>query len=626
MAGPDPVPPMRTDVRDQTLLVEEVLGRLTLHEKIGQMTQVELGSITPDEVAELGIGSVLSGGGGNPGDGSATAWRDSVEAYVAASRRSRSGVPILYGTDAVHGHNNVLGATIFPHHIGLGATADADLVRRVARAAALETAATGARWSFAPCLAVAKDIRWGRTYESFSSDPGLVAELGRAAVEGWHGDDVAATGVLACAKHYVGEGAMRWGTAGPHRHPWTDWWDPWAPGWQIDQGDIDLDETELRRGHLAPFIAAIRAGALTVMATYGSWRGRRIHGHRYLLTDVLKAELGFEGFVVSDWMAVDQLHPDRATAIAEAVNAGIDMVMVPFDHRSFAAAVRDLVDAGRIPISRIDDAVGRILTAKARLGLLDLLDQGPATSSVPLDLVGCRAHRELAREAVRASVVTLADRGTLPIPTDGPLLTAGAAIDDIGIACGGWTISWAGSHGPITDGCSILDGFRRLLGAERIVHDPEARFDEGISARHGVVTVHELPYVEGGGDRADLTLPDEQVHVVRRMRAAVERLVVVVVSGRPLLLGPVLALADTVVACWLPGSEADGVAEALVDPTLPTGRLPMAWPHDDTQIGPGAAPSPWPLGHRASDPAVAGPESATSSDGAHTTKGATTWS
>lgn len=613
--GSAPGPAARPDATTLRSRVASVLAGLTLDEKIGQMTQVELGSITPEEVARLGIGSVLSGGGGNPGDGTARAWREAVEAYVDASHRSRSGIPILYGTDAVHGHNNVLDATIFPHQIGLGATASPDLVRRVARAAALETAATGARWSFSPCLAVVGDIRWGRTYESFGSDSALVSALGRAAVEGWHGDDLDGpdgTGVLACAKHYVGEGAMRWGSAGSHRHPWIDWWDAWAPGWQIDQGDVDLDEDELRRTHLPPFAAAVEAGVLTVMAMYGSWRGRRVHGHRYLLTDLLKGELGFEGFVVSDWMAVDQLDADRATAVAAAIDAGVDMVMVPFDHVGFAETMRELVERDRVSIERIDDAVARIVTVKARLGLLDRVagpepdhsasrrdaDEGPERT-IDLDVIGCDAHRDLARLAVQASVVPLLDRGVLPVEPGTTVLAAGEALDDIGIACGGWTISWAGAPGPITTGRTVLDGLRRCLGEEGVTYDAAGRFGVGGSrAAVGVVSVHELPYVEGGGDRADLRLPDEQVEVVRRVRALVEHLVVVVVSGRPVLLGDVHDLADAVVACWLPGSEADGVADVLCGVVPCSGRLPMAWPHADIQIGPDGEATPWAVGHR----------------------------
>lgn len=583
--------------------MRRLLTRMTTAEKVGQMTQVEFGSITPDEVATWSIGSLLSGGGGNPGDGSAAAWRQNVQSFVAASRRSRLGIPILYGTDAVHGHNNVLGATIFPHNIGIGATGDPDLMRRISRAAALETAATGARWSFAPCLAVPQDVRWGRTYEGFSQDTQLVSDLGRAAIEGWHGGDLAADGVLACAKHYLGEGSMVWGTAGNHRQPFIDWWNGWGPSWQIDQGDMLIDEAEMRRVHLPPFVAAIDAGVLTIMACYGSWHGQRLHTHRALLTDLLKVELGFTGFVVSDWMAIDQLDPDYATAVEQAICAGIDMVMVPFQYQRFITTVLELVDAGRIPIERIDDAVERILYAKSQLGLLDEpSDTGVAPDAVPLDVVGCEAHRDLARAAVRASAVVLVDDQVLPIPHDAELLAAGEGLADIGISCGGWTISWAGAPGPITQGSTVLDGLRRITGHRHVQYDRDGRFT-GARAPYGVVSIHELPYVEGGGDRADLSIPADQIDVVRRIRDHVDHLIVVVISGRPMLIEPVLELADAVIACWLPGTEADGIAEVLLGRAPFTGRLPIAWPRSHAQIagrlGSDSEPPAWPIGHRA---------------------------
>lgn len=586
--------------------VAALAKKMTLAEKVGQMTQVELGSITPDEVAEWSIGSVLSGGGGNPGDGSAQAWLDSVLGYVAESRRSNLGIPILYGTDAVHGHNNVRDATIFPHNIGMGAAHDPALMRRVTRAAALETGATGARWAFAPCLAVPQDIRWGRTYEGFSQDTALTASLGQAAVEGWHGDDLAGGGVLACAKHYVGEGAMRWGTAGLHRLPWIDWWDGWGPDWQIDQGDIPIDEDELRRCHLPPFEAAINAGVLSVMACYASWNNERCHGHKYLLTDVLKGELAFEGFVVSDWMGVDQLDADFSTCVERSINAGIDMVMVPFDYKRFIATAVELVDSGRIPMARIDDAVTRILTAKDRIGLF-----GPATTwtdapVADLSIIGCPEHRSLARSAAAASTVALVDSNALPIPVGASVLAAGVALNDVGICCGGWTIAWDGGVGDITTGTTILDGLRRAVG-ERLRYltevEAESYVDTAGLADYGVVSVHELPYVEGAGDRPDLAIDAEQVELVANVRKRVETLVVVVVSGRPVLIEPIVAMADAVVVAWLPGSEADGVAETLVGTAPFTGRLPVAWPRSAAQVSgesdrPGTPP-PWPLGHRA---------------------------
>jgi beta-glucosidase len=574
---------------------------MSLAEKAGQMTQVEFGSITPDEVAEFAVGSILSGGGGNPADGSAKGWRTHVESFVEASRGSRLGIPILYGTDAVHGHNNVFDATIFPHNISLGATRDADLVRRVSRAAALETAATGARWSFAPCLAVPQDIRWGRTYEGFSQDVDVVTAFAAASVDGWHGDALALNGVLACAKHFVAEGAMGWGTAGPHRQPWIDWWNDWGSGWQIDQGDVDIDEDELRRTHLPPFAAAVDAGVLTVMAMYGSWHGRRLHSHEYLLTEVLKNELGFSGFVVSDWMAVDQIDEDFATAVAAAINAGVDMVMVPFEYHRFITTVVDVVESGRVPLERIDDAVSRILAVKSRLGLLGGADR----CDVALDVVGCDEHRSLAREAVSSSAVALIDRGALPITAGSQLLTAGEALDDVGLSCGGWTISWTGGPGPITDGRTIVDGLRRIVGDHHVSYERDGRFDDE-RAPVGIVSIHEPPYVEGGGDRDHLSVPDDQVEVVRRMRHLVDELIVIVISGRPMILEAIEDLADAVVACWLPGSEADGVADVLTGQTTFGGTLPVAWPRgDDRRVGDSdldTSHQVWPIGHHASVP------------------------
>ncbi len=588
-------PTVATDDR-----IRALLASMTPAEKVGQMTQVELGSITPAEVAERAIGSVLSGGGGNPGDGSVGAWRDGVDSFVAASRRSRLGIPILYGTDAVHGHNNVVGATIFPHNIGLGATGDADLVRQVARAAALETAATGARWSFAPCLAVPQDIRWGRTYEGFSQEPTVVAALGRAAVEGWHGEHLPVDGVLACAKHYVGEGAMEWGTAGSHRQPWIDWWDGWGPDWLIDQGDIRITDEEMREVHLAPFVAAIEAGALTVMACYGTWHGRRLHADRYLLTDVLKGELGFAGFVVSDWMALEQIDADYPTAVERAIGAGVDMVMVPFNHERFIGTTLQLLDDGRLTVERVDDAVVRILRAKAAIGLLD--DSPPP--AVSAEVIGCDEHRSLARRAAAQSTVILSNASALPIGPATTVLAAGEALDDVGIACGGWTISWEGSPGPITPGRTMLDGLRSALGTDRVDYERDGRFG-AVRAPVGVVTVHELPYVEGGGDRADLSVPGEQIDVVRRVRDHVDRLVVLVVSGRPLLLDDVLEDADAVVACWLPGTEADGIVDVLTGRVPASGSLPVSWPRSAAQVagrtGSVSEPAAWPIGHRAGD-------------------------
>lgn len=374
--------------------VTQLLEAMTLEERIGQITQVDRTAITPDEVATLGIGSILSGGGGNPTPNTPAAWRAMVDEYVAASQRSRLGIPILYGTDAVHGHNNVVGATIFPHNIGLGAADDPELVEAIGRATALETAATGARWAFAPTVAVPQDVRWGRTYEGYGQDPARVAALGAALVRGLQGAG-SEVDVLACAKHFVADGATTWGTTGGAQ--WSEWWTRsyGNPNWRIDQGDARIDEATLREVHLPPYRAAIAAGVGSVMASYSSWNGTKVHGHRELLTDLLKDELGFEGLVVSDYVAVDQVSADYHEAVARCLEAGIDLVMVPFDHERFRAAVRDVIDRGELAMDRLDDAVRRVLTVKESMGLLD----GSAGPLPDLTVVGAPEHRALARRA-----------------------------------------------------------------------------------------------------------------------------------------------------------------------------------------------------------------------------------
>jgi len=576
---------------DSTERIENLIGEMTLAEKIGQMTQVERGSITPDEVAELGIGSVLSGGGANPEPNDPTNWAAMVRETTDAAEASRLGIPLIYGVDAVHGHSNLRGATVFPHSIGLGAAGDPDLVRRVARATAVETAATGARWDFAPCVAVPLDPRWGRTYEGFGRDPVLVSALGAAYVEGLHGgqsgpDPTDPSAILACPKHYVGDGAATFGSA--QKTPWNDWWDHWHEA-RIDQGNTDIDEDELRSVHLAPYRSAISAGALTVMASYSSWRGDKMHSHHYLLDEVLRGELAFGGLVVSDWMGIDQLDPDYRTCVVRSVNAGVDMVMVPIECKRFLGALTDAVSDGDISIDRVDLAVRRILKAKASLGLLGAAPVDPP----PLSEIGSAGHRALAREAARRSIVLLRDEGALPIPAGASVLVGGAGADDIGLQCGGWTIEWQGARGAITPGTTLLEALRDdHPGSVHTPSDdrPEASFDVGI------VVAAEEPYAEGMGDRFDLTLPIDQA-VFQRIRSASKRLILLIYSGRPMLLPPIADQADAVVAAWLPGTEAGGVADVLLGRHQFEGTLPQPWPGSPADFDdPGAAPL-HPIGH-----------------------------
>jgi beta-glucosidase len=551
--------------------VAALVRDMSLAEKAAQMAQVDKGSVTPDDVARLGIGSILSGGGGNPDPNTAATWADMVEEFDIASRSSRLGIPILYGSDGVHGHSNVHGATIFPHNIGLGAAGDADLVERIYRATAIEMAATGVRWNFAPTVAVALDPRWGRTYEAFGDDPAAVSPLGAAAIRGLQAGADPSTSVLACAKHYVGDGGTGWRTV--ERPTWIDWWDGWGTEWCIDQGDTACDEETLRRVHLAPYVAAIDAGARTVMASYSSWNGDKLHGHHHLLTDVLKGELGFDGFLVSDWLGIDQLDPDPYRCVVTAIGAGIDMVMVPFAYERFISAVVQAVESGDLRMDRIDDAVTRILAVKASIGLLDTPLERPS-----LDRVGSTEHRELARSAVAASAVVLKDdSATLPVTAE-RVLVAGDAADDVGLQCGGWTIEWTGGSGPVTPGTSILTGLRQVAPEIEFTHVRHADTATDTRAPVGIVVVAERPYAEGLGDRGDLGLPDRDIELVERIRARVDSLILVLVSGRPLVIDAIADRCDAIVAAWLPGTEGDGIADVLLGRVDPTGRLPRPWP------------------------------------------------
>ncbi len=551
--------------------VGALLGEMTLAEKVGQMTQAANEAITPAEVADLAVGSVLSGGNGLPSPNTPAAWRDMVGSFREAARGSRLGVPILYGVDAVHGHNAVPGATIFPHNIGLGAAGDPDLVERIGRATRREVLASGIRWTFAPTVAVPHDIRWGRTYEGYGRDPALVAPLGGALVRGLQDPHDGLPPVLACPKHFVADGGTAWDSV--VAPSWLDWWDHWGDTWRIDQGDARLPEAELRRLHLPPYQAAVAAGARTTMASYSSWNGQKLHGHRYLLTDVLKGELGFDGFVVSDWMAIQQLDRDFETCVADAVNAGVDMVMVPLEYRRFIAALTNAVRAGRVPMSRIDDAVVRILRTKASIGLLDRDED----AGVPLADLGRPEHRALAAEAARRSAVLLKDAGGLPLrPLPERVLVAGSGADDVGLQCGGWTIGWQGRAGPVTTGTTLLQAIRSALG-DRVDHRPDGG---GSSDRYpvGIVCVAETPYAEGLGDRAVPTVTSADREAFERARACCDRVILMIYSGRPLVIPDLISAADAVVAAWLPGSEATELPGLLLGDAPFAGTLPQPWP------------------------------------------------
>ena len=554
-----------------------LLATMTLEEKVGQMTQAEQEKLTDvKDIQTYFLGSLLSGGSSDPKAGnSLQAWTEMYDGYQKLALQTRLKIPILYGVDAVHGHNNVLGAVVFPHNIGLGATRDPKLVEEIARLTAEEVRATGIQWAFAPCVAVARDERWGRTYESFSEDPSLVAELGTAAVRGLQGTDLKdPLRVLACAKHYVGDGGTSWNSA-PHLA---------AQGARLDQGDTRLSEAELRRIHLAGYPAAIAAGVGSIMPSYNSWNGEKASGSKRLLTDILKTELGFEGFLISDYNALDQLPGDRRAQVKQSINAGMDMVMVPEKYKEFYAALKDLAEKGEVPMARVDDAVLRILRVKIAMGLMDPARSSLADRSLQARF-GSPAHREVARRAVRQSLVLLKnEKKTLPLSkTAKRIVVAGKNADDIGNQCGGWTIDWQGKSGPIVPGgTTILAALKAAAKGGEVTLSADGTGAMGADV--AVVVVGEKPYAEFFGDREDLALDKDDLAAIANVKKAGIPVVLVVVSGRPLILGDALGQADAVVAAWLPGTEGQGVADVLFGDYKPTGKLSFTWPRTMAQI------------------------------------------
>jgi len=572
--------------RDPTLpveqRVEDLLARMTLEEKIGQMTQVANTYIRPEDITSRFIGSILSGGDGAPTVNTLEAWTQMVNGYQSYALKTRLGIPLIYGVDAVHGLGGLRGATVFPHNIGLGATRDPDLVRRVGRATAEEMAAVGIPWNFGPVVAVPQDIRWGRTYEGYSENTDLVAQLGAAYIRGLQNADDPTSlrhplAALATAKHFIGDGGTKWGTSRTENY-------------KLDQGDMQVDETTLRALHLPPYQAAMEAGAKSIMVSFSSWNGVKLHAHKTLLTDLLKGELGFKGFVVSDWAGINQISNNYDEAIVTAINAGLDMIMVPDRYPAFIDGLTRAVNSGRVPMARIDDAVRRILTVKFELGLFERPYADPAA----LAYVGSDAHRQLAREAVRKSLVLLKNENrVLPLAKDTRLIfVAGEMANDTGYQCGGWTLAWQGKTGNVMPGTTILDGIQRTVSPpsrvefDRWGHFGELKDTQGqpLVAEVGIAVVGEAPYAEGRGDRADLSLSPDHVNLINRVKARSKKVVVVLISGRPMVVTEQLPNWDALVAAWLPGTEGQGVADVLFGEAPFTGKLPYTWPRWNQQL------------------------------------------
>lgn len=574
-----PLPPIdapyRNSVLSDDVRIADLLSRMTLGEKLGQMALVEKNSVgNLEDVKEYGIGGVLSGAGGKPRDNTPMGWLDMVAQFTDRLLSTRLGIPLLYGTDANHGNGNVPGATLFPHFIGLGAANDPALTERVAHATAVESSAMGIRWHYSPTLDLPMDIRWGRVYETFSDDPKRVGPLAAAYIRGLRNSTSearASIDVLATAKHFVGLGSMAWGTSA-------------NADFKIDQGVVPNDDPAvLRSVYLPPYRAALEAGALSVMAGLASWGDEDIARNRYLLTDVLKNELKFSGFVVSDWYGVYENSVDRYEATVTGINAGVDMVMLPYDYKSFISDMKIAVANGDISLSRVDDAVRRILVAKFAMGLFDEQPTRPDIS-----IVGSLEHRALARSAVQKSLVLLKNSNhLLPVSKDvRHVRVAGSAANNVGMQTGAWTVEWQGIDGNWLAGAtSILAGIRSSVGnSTKVEYQQSGNFSEKGLADVGIAIVGEKPYAEGWGDSEQPRLSDADITAIGNLRKASRMVVVLIVSGRPLIITNLLPSWDAAVAVWLPGSEGQGVADVVFGNAPFSGTLPLPWPRTIEQL------------------------------------------
>ncbi|KAL1189058.1 putative beta-D-xylosidase 5 [Cardamine amara subsp. amara] len=582
----DPKQPLGARIRD-------LMNRMTLEEKIGQMVQIERSVATPEVMKKYFIGSVLSGGGSVPAQkATPETWVNMVNQIQKGSLSTRLGIPMIYGIDAVHGHNNVYGATIFPHNVGLGVTRDPNLLKRIGEATALEVRATGIPYVFAPCIAVCRDPRWGRCYESYSEDYRIVQQMTEI-IPGLQGDLPTKrrgvpfvggkTKVAACAKHFVGDGGTVRG---------------------IDENNTVINEQGLFGIHMPAYYNAVNKGVATIMVSYSAWNGLRMHANKELVTGFLKNKLKFRGFVISDWQGIDRIttppHLNYSYSVYAGISAGIDMIMVPFNYTEFIDEINSQIQKKLIPISRIDDAVKRILRVKFTMGLFE----EPLADLSFANQLGSKEHRELAREAVRKSLVLLKNGKTgakplLPLPKKtGKILVAGTHADNLAYQCGGWTITWQGLNGnDVTIGTTILTAVKNTVApTTQVVYsqNPDANFVQSGKFDYAIVVVGEPPYAEMFGDSTNLTISEPGPSTIKNVCGSV-KCVVVVVSGRPVVIQPYVSTIDALVAAWLPGTEGQGVADTLFGDYGFTGKLARTWFKSVKQL-------PMNVGDRSYDP------------------------
>jgi beta-glucosidase len=540
---------------------DTLLGQMTADEKYAQMLQMERAALTTALVTQYGVGSGFSQGGSAPATNSPTGWADMADGYRQAALASRMKIPFIYGADEVHGIGTVKGATVFPHNVGLGATRDVALVAQIANLTASEGAGCGVDFLFSPVVAVALNERWGRTYEAFGETTDLASSMGVVMTKGIQFTSTgAATGILASAKHYLGDGGTTNG---------------------VNNGVTTGDETTLRAIHLEPYRAVVAAHIGSVMASYSTWQGTKMHINKTMLTDVLKGELGFGGFVVSDFNGCLQLGMTTQAGLGACLNAGIDMFMtyqqtVPAMLGYFAALV-----PATVPQSRVDDAVRRIIAVKCEMGLFEATGKVDRTVTAE---VGSAAHRQVARQAVQESLVVLKNDGNLlPLAKTGPVALGGKSADNTGNQCGGWTITWQGTTGNgVTGATSVRQALEAVLGANQVVYSLDGSTTTGASV--GIAVIGETPYAEGKGDSANLAIAAADVTAVQNMKQAGLKTVVVLIAGRPMILDSIMTSADAIVMAWLPGSEGAGVTDVLFGDAHPSGKLPHSWPRSMAQI------------------------------------------